>query len=125
MKEEIDLAINKVITSNSFGNSLADLLVRCSHPQGGTLYVSSIVTSIMKYPLATSSFSSHLFIQQSSSLCIKLARNIFHLFPCNFTGICFGFFKKTLWFFTMIFDRNPTHFLPEIYFSKPLLIRFS
>ena len=52
-----------------------------------------------------------LFIYQ---LCFQLARNIFHLFLCNFTQICFSFLKKTLWFFLLVFGEDPTHFIPVI-----------
>ena len=48
------------------------------------------------------------------SLHFELARtNIFQLFPCNSTRIRFGFLSKILWFFPMVFDGNPTHFVPE------------
>ena len=33
---------------------------------------------------------------------------LFHLYLCNFTQICFGFLKKTLWFFPMVFDGKPS-----------------
>ena len=54
-----------------------------------------------------------LFIFTSSSLHFQLARNVFHLFLCNFTRICFGFLKKTLWFFPMVSDGNPTYFITD------------
>ena len=46
---EVNLTITNPITSNNFCNSLADLRVGHSHLQGGTLYASSIITSIMQY----------------------------------------------------------------------------
>ena len=56
--------------------------------------------------------SCFLFIFTSSSLHFQLRPNVFHLFPCNFIQMCFGFLKKSLWFFPMVFDGNPTHFNP-------------
>ena len=97
VKVKVDLTITNPITSNSFCNSLADLRVGYSHLHGGTL---------------SSQCPVFLFIFSSSSLHFLLARNFFHLFPCNFTRICFVFLKKTLWFFPMLFYGNPTHFIP-------------
>ena len=111
MKVKVDLTISNPITSNNFCNSLAVLRVGYSHLHGGTLYEFSIITSIMQYS-SCSQCPVSLFIFSSSSLHFLLARNVFHLFPCNFTRICFGFLKKTFWFFPMVFDGNPTHFIP-------------
>ena len=67
----------------------------------------------MQYLQAAPSFF-NFFIFTSSSLRFHLARpNNFRLFPYNFTRICFGFLKKTFWFFSKFFDGNPTHFIPE------------
>ena len=55
-----------------------------------------------------------VFFSSTSLLGFHLAGNVFHLIPSNFTQICCGFLKKTLWFFPMVFDRNPTHFIPVI-----------
>ena len=110
VKVKVDLTITNPITSNSFCNSLADLRVGYSHLHGGTLCASSIITSIMQYS-SCSQCQVFLFMFSSSSLHFLLARNVFHLFPCNFTRICFGFLKKTLRFFPMLFYGNPTHFI--------------
>ena len=48
------------------------------------------------------------------------ASSDFNLCPCNFKRIIFGFFKKTLLFFSMIFDRNPTSFIPVYYVQVDL-----
>ena len=111
VKVKVGLTITNPITSNSFCSSLADLRVGYSYLHGGTLYASSIITSIMQYS-SCSQCPVFLFIFSSSSLDFLLARNVFHLFPCNFTRICFVFLKKTLWFFPMLFYGNPTHFIP-------------
>ena len=111
VKVKVGLTITNPITSNSFCSSLADLRVGYSYLHGGTLYASSIITSIMQYS-SCSQCPVFLFIFSSSSLDFLLARNVFHLFPCNFTRICFVFLKKILWFFPMLFYGNPTHFIP-------------
>ena len=111
VKVKVGLTITNPITSNSFCSSLADLRVGCSYLHGGTLYASSIITSIMQYS-SCSQCPVFLFIFSSSSLDFLLARNVFHLFSCNFTRICFVFLKKTLWFFPMLFYGNTTHFIP-------------
>ena len=63
VKLEVDLTITNPITSNNFCNLLADLIVGYSHPQEGTLFVSSIIASIMQYSQAVPSFSFLFFIQ--------------------------------------------------------------
>ena len=55
-------------------------------------------------------YCSQFFFLSTSSLRFQLARTVFRLFPCNFAQICFGFVRKTLWFFPMVFGGNPTHF---------------
>ena len=46
---------------------------------------------------------------------IKLLHVIFFICQLsrNFTQICFGFLPKTLWFFPIVRDANPTHFIPD------------
>ena len=66
VKVEVDLTITNPITSNNFCNLLADLIVGFSHPQGGILFVSPIITSIMQYSQAVPSFSFLSFIQLAS-----------------------------------------------------------
>ena len=95
VKLEVDLTITNPIISNNFRNLLADLWVGSVHLQGNSQSLCILL-----------SFS-------FNSLRFQLARNFFHLFTCNFTRICFGFLKKTLWFFPMVFEGNPTHFIPE------------
>ena len=60
---------------------------------------------------AAPSFSFRLFIQLAP---LPAGKQCFHLFPCNFTRICIGFLRKSLWFFSMVFDGNPTHFFAAI-----------
>ena len=57
-------------------------------------------------------YCSQFFFSSTSSVHIQLARNFFHLFPCSFIQICFGFLKKTLWPFPMITDGNAFNFIP-------------
>ena len=64
-------------------------------------------------------FSSLHPSRSASSWPFQLAKNVFHLFPCTVTRIFSGFFKKTLWFLPMVFDRNPTHFIPEVATWRP------
>ena len=111
VKVEVDLTITNTITSNNFYNSLADLRAGYPHLQWDTLYAPSIIASIIQYS-SCSQCPVFLFIFPSSLLRFLLARNAFHLFPFNFTRICFDFRKKILWFFPMVFDGNPTHFIP-------------
>ena len=66
MKGEVDLTITNPITSNKFCNSLPDVR-EGYYPQGGTLYVSHIITSIMQYSQAAPSFSFHLPARSISS----------------------------------------------------------
>ena len=46
---------------------------------------------------------------------------LFHLYLCNFTQICFGFLKKTLWFFPMVFGEKPTPSISEVTSIQRLL----
>ena len=46
---------------------------------------------------------------------------LFHLYLCNFPQICFGFLKKILWFFSMVFDGKSNRSISEPTLVQSLL----
>ena len=97
-ESEVDLTITNPITSNNVFKSLIDLSV-AYYPRGDTLYSFSIITSIMWYSETYKLLASIILL--------------FHLYLYNFTQICFGFLKKTLWLFPMVFYGKPTPSISE------------
>ena len=63
MKEEADLTTANPTTSNNVFKSLIDLSVGY-YPQGGTLYASPIITSVMLYPKTCKMLPVFLYIYQ-------------------------------------------------------------
>ena len=106
-KQEVHfmLAIFNPITSNNFSNFFTDSRVGFSHLQGDILsmhhnqYYGGDIHKLL--PVLLSIFT-------SISLCFQLARqDVFHLIPCNFTRICFGFLKNPCGFFPWFLTRIP------------------
>ena len=97
MKLEVDLTIANPITSDNDFKSLIDLSVG-SYSQGSTIYAFPIITSIIQYSQTCRLFPVFLFIYQLA----------FYSYLCNFTQIYFGFLKKNLRVFLMVFDGKPT-----------------
>ena len=85
-----------------FFKSLIDLSIGY-YQQGGILYASPVIATIMQYSQACKLLP--VFFSSTSLL--------FHLYLCNLTQICFGFLKKTLWFFPMVSDGKPTPSISE------------
>ena len=109
---EVDLIITNAITSNNVFKSLIDLSIGY-YPQGGTLYASPIIASIIPVVFTN--------LQTASSFS-------FHLPACFFIYTCaishkfiLASLRKLLWFFPMVFDRKPIPSISELTSIQRLL----
>ena len=112
MKVEVDLTITNPITSNNFRNWLADLRVGYSHPHGGTLYASLIITSIVQYSKAAPSFSFHLFIHLA----------LLPAGPSSWQRMFFIYFRVLSHEFVSASLRKPCGFSPWFLTGIPLIL---
>ena len=110
--EYIDLTKAKSITSNNFPKSLTELKVLCTREHSLCILDHNLYCSIHSFCLFVCLLDICLV---SYIFCFSyMAKNVFHLVPCNFRQSYCGFLKKTLSFFLMVFDGNSTLFIPVI-----------
>ena len=119
---EVVLLTTNAITSNNFCNSVADLRVGYSHPQEVPSMHSHHNQYYTVFPSCSQFFFSSLRPARSASSWQEIIFIYFCVISYEFVSASL---RKPCVFFPMIFDGDPTHFIPDtskFYLDHPTVL---